>query len=309
MKFEELEQIRKELLSKHRKTFWIAATFAVLHGLLLFIHFFRFRVNGLLVIIPLFFLLLFFYAIAYIFTTIFTKNDRIKYHLAYKKYFVESSLKIIFSNIQYLPNSGFSSGVLFSTGMMRTGDIFHSNDYVSGRYNDVDFSQADVWIQDEHRDSDGNDSKVTVFRGRWMVFEFPKSFVSKMEIVQRGFRGNLVPRTANGKKIKTLQTESGFFNKNFTVYAEDGLEMFYILTPDIIQKIEDMSMNTRQKILLCFVDNKLHVGLHNNKDAFEPPKISKPLDEKVELEKVQSDIKTITNFVDSLKLDKKLFKN
>ena len=61
--------------------------------------------------------------------------------------------------------------------------------------------------------------------------------------------------------------------------------------------------------MLCFVDNKLHVGLHDNKDAFEPPSPLKKLDEKKETEKIYNELKTITDFVDFLKLDKKIFTN
>lgn len=310
MKFEELEQIRKNYTHRFMKTLAISACICLLPGILLFGSFFAVRGSGLFVILPLIFLFLFVFSISYIFATIFTKSDKAKYNDAYKTYFVDSALKKIFTDINYLHESGFSSGVLSSTGMMRTGDVYHSNDYVSGKYKDVCFSQADVCIQDEHSDSDGNTNYVTVFRGRWMVFEFPKKFISKMSIVLKGFRGNLVPRSnLNGKKIKKMQTESITFSKKFTVYAEDGLEMFYILTPDIIQRIEDIAVEGKRKIIFCFVDNKLHVGLHNNNDAFEPPRPFKPIDENVELIKIQADIKPITDFIDSLKLDKKLFKN
>lgn len=306
MKFEDLEQARQTYVDRFKKVLLMSLSVAALPSLL----FIAPMLRGGLIVFSLIFFALFAGGIAYIFTVVYTKKDRLKYTNAYKAYFVESSLRNTFTDLNYLPDSGFSRTVLSNTGMMRTGDIFHSNDYVSGKYKDVNFSQADVHIQDEHTDSDGNTSYVTIFKGRWMVFEFPKQFVSKMEIAQKGFHGNLVPRDSNrGKRIKKMETESVTFNKKFVVYAEDGFEMFYILTPDIIQRIEDIVAEGKKKILLCFIDNRLHVGLHNNKDAFEAPSARKPLDEKVELSKVQADIKPITEFIDALKLDKKLFKN
>lgn len=306
MKFEELELARKTYNNRFRKVFLISLSVTAIPSLLLVGPFFRSR----FMLFSLIFFGLLVASIAYVFTFVYTKKDKAAYINAYKKYFVENSLKNIFTDINYIHNVGFSYAVLSYTGMMRTGDVFHSNDYVSGKYKDVNFSQADVLIQDRHTDRDGNTNYVTIFKGRWMVFEFPKKFVSKMEIVQKGFRANIVPRSSkNGKKIKKAETESSTFNKKFTIYAEDGFEMFYILTPDVIQRIEDIAGEGKHKILLCFVDNKLHVGLQNNKDAFEPPSTRKPLDEKTELAKVQADIKPITDFIDTLKLDKKIFKN
>lgn len=306
MKFEDLETARQAYINRFRKVFLMSFSVAALPALL----FMAPMIRGGLVIFSLLFFFIFVGCIALVFTTIYTRKDKSKYVGAYKSYFVESSLKKFFTEINYLHDSGFSPAVLSGTGMMRTGDRFRSNDYISGKYKEVQFSQADVHIQDEHTDSDGNTNYVTIFKGRWMIFEFPKQFVSKMEIAQKGFRGNLVPRSSqNGKKIKKMDTESISFNKMFTIYAEDGFEMFYILTPDIIQRIENIASEGKRKIILCFVDNKLYVGLHNNKDAFEPPSARKSLDEKNELEKVQADIKPITDFIDTLKLDKKIFKN
>lgn len=306
MKFEDLERIRQEYLKRFRKVLLICLLVAAIPSLLFIVPILR----GGMVVFALIFSVLFVGGIAYIFTVVFTRKDKSKYVDAYKSYFVDNSLKNLFTDLNYIHTSGFSSAVLSNTGMMRTGDVYRSNDYISGKYKDVMFSQADAQIQDEYTDSDGNTHYVTIFKGRWMVFEFPKKFASQMEIVQKGFRGNLVPRNSqNGKRIAKSDTESITFNKMFNVYAEDGFEMFYILTPDIIQRIEDIASNGKRKILLCFTDNKLHVGLNDNKDAFEPPSARKPLDEKTELEKVQADIKPITEFIDTLKLDKKLFKN
>jgi hypothetical protein len=306
MKFEDLENIRQEYLKRFRKVLLICFLVVTILSLLLIIPMFR----GGMIVFTLIFFAIFVSAIAYVFTVVFTRKDKSKFIDAYKTYFVENSLKNFFTDLNYLHNSGFLHAVLSNTGMMRTGDVYQSNDYISGKYNDVMFSQADIHIQDRYTDSDGNTHYVTIFKGRWMVFEFPKKFVSQMEIVQKGFRGNLIPRNSqNGKRIEKFETESITFNKIFNVYAEDGFEMFYILTPDIIQRIEDIASNGKRKILLCFTDNKLHVGLNDNKDAFEPPSARKSLDEKVELERVQADIKPITEFIDSLKLDKKMFKN
>ena len=312
MTFKELESAREEYynLSKRvRRTcflvclipFGIFALINILssHGRFYFFSFF-----------PIIFLFIFSFVISLIISAFITRKPREKYENAYKDYFVLTSLKTIFGDVTYTPRVGLAPEVLRNTGMMSTGDRYHSNDLVVAKYKDVEFNQADVHIETEHKDSDGDTHYVTIFRGRWMTFEFPKKFAFKLEVVQKGFDGAIVPRSAkNGKRLEKIETESTTFNKMFRVYAEDGFEMFYILTPDIIARIEDMAANSNTRILLCFVDNKLHVGLHNNTDAFEAPNPKYPIDEKVECEKISKDISEIVKFVDTLKLDHNLFKN
>ena len=238
------------------------------------------------------------------------KKERINYKKAYKGYFVEQNMKKIFTDLKYDHELGIPSTVPASTGMMRTGDRYYSNDFTAGKYHDVGFSQADVTVQEEHTDSDGDSYYVTIFKGRWMVFEFPKKFAYRIEVVQKGFHAKIVPKTGpNGRKFEKQRIESTTFHKKFKIYAEDGFETFYVLDPALIDHIETLSDNCKGKLLLCFVDNKLHVGLHDNKDAFEPPSPLKKIDEQKETEKINRELKTITNFVDYLKLDKKIFTN
>lgn len=242
---------------------------------------------------------------------ILTKKDAQKYHGLYKAYFVDRNLHQIFTDVYYDHGKGMPKEVLSSTGMMRTGDIYRSNDFTSGKYKDVAFSQADVEIQEEHTDSDGNTTYVTIFKGRWMVFEFPKAFTFRMEVVQKWFNANKKPRKDPEikRKIEKISTESPTFNKKFKVYAEDGFEAYYILDPSFIDHIEKLSESHKGKLMLCFIDNKLHVAINDNKDAFEPPRPFKPINEQAENEKIYQDIKTITDYVEFLKLDRKLFKN
>ncbi len=239
-----------------------------------------------------------------------TYKDRKTYKRLYKAYFVEKTLKNIFTDLKYNHESGMPKSVLESTGMINTGDIYSSNDYTSGKYKEVSFSQADVCIQEVTTDSEGHTQYDTIFKGRWMVFEFPKSFTFRLQVVEKWFGPSRKMRKDRNikRKIERIHTESIEFDKKFKVYAEDGFEAYYILDPAFLQHIEDLSNTRKGKLMLCFIDNKLHVAIYDNKDAFEPPSPLKKLDEKSEFEKINHDIKTITDFVDFLNLDRKLFK-
>lgn len=246
-----------------------------------------------------------------ILAVIFTYKDAKLYKKLYKSYFVEQNMKQIFTDLHYNHESGMPRAVLDSTHVINTGDVYSSNDFTTGKYKDVAFSQADVTIQEESTDSDGNRHYTTIFKGRWMVFEFPKSFTFRLQVVEKWFSASrkLSKSKETKRKIERIHTESIEFDKRYKVYAEDGFEAYYILDPAFLSHIEDLGNSHKGKLMLAFIDNKLHVALNDGNDAFEPPSPFKKLDEKTESAKIHHDIKTITDFVDFLKLDRKLFKN
>ena len=74
-----------------------------------------------------------------------------------------------------------------------------------------------------------------------------------------------------------------------------------------MEKIKKLTSNISGSLLFCFIDNKLHIGIQNNKDSFEHSIFTKINAEEVTKE-ISQDIKLITNFVDELNLDNDLFR-
>lgn len=247
-----------------------------------------------------------------------TSSPRKKYSKAYKEYFVLKGLKEIFTDLNYEPESGMPYSIIADTHMMYMGDIYQSNDFISGKYKDVTFSQADVDIQEEREttDSDGNTTTyyVTIFRGRWMIFDFNKEFKANVQVAQKGFGNNKVKQRGLFSKkddnsyYQNVKMESESFNKRFNVYAQSEHEAFYILTPSLMEKIERLDDNNKGKLLLCFINNRLHIGLYDKKDSFEAPNCLFKINEEKELNRTNGDIKVITQFIDELNLDNTLFK-
>lgn len=257
----------------------------------------------------LIFVAIFVAAFTAILAAIFTHKDAKTYKKLYKAYFVEQNLRQIFTDLHYNHEQGMPKSVLQSTGMIDTGDIYTSNDFTSGKYKDVAFSQADIEIQEITTDSEGHTQHNTIFKGRWMVFEFPKPFTFRLQVVEKWFNAaHKMQKDRNLKrKIERIHTESLTFDKKYKTYAEDGFEAYYILDPNFLNRIEELGESHKGKLMLCFIDNRLHIALNDGNDAFEAPNPLKTLDEKVESAKIHQDIKTITDFVDFLKLDRKLF--
>ena len=239
------------------------------------------------------------------------QESRKKYQAAYKTYFVEKNLANTFTDLQYNHDAGLTREVLVATQMVNTGDRYSSNDLTTGKYKDVAFTQADVNIEEEHTDSDGHTYYSTLFKGRFMIYEFPKKFNFRLMVIEKGFRAARIPRknSKTGREFKKISLESSELNNMFKIYAEDDFEAFYLLDPDFIGNILELNSEHSGQIMLGFLDNKLLVGLKDGKDAFEAPGAFKDLVEVNEAAKVAREINLITNFIDKLKLDHKLFKS
>ena len=307
MTYQDVETARQDYLAKVKKQTLIA-TIAILGLLIITIIFSGATIQEATLVLIVWTFFTFITVLTII--SLLNRKLRANYHKAYKEYFIERNLRAVFSNLEYSHELGLPSSFLYNTGMINTGDRYFSNDYVRARFKNVAFCQADVRIEVEDTDSDGDTHYYTIFKGRFMVFEFPKEFNFKLALVGKKFaafkKSGRDKKT--GRKLEKFATESPTFNKLIKAYAEDGFEAFYLLDPKAIATIEDITTRYDGRVALFFCNNQLIIGLNNGKDSFEPPRPFRPIDEAKEDAKVASEIKIITDFVDSLSLNRKIFK-
>ena len=253
---------------------------------------------------------LFFIVLLLIILTVFhpSRTALAAYRDAYKTYFVQESLAEVFDNLKYDRNSGLPRLVVQE--VMTAGDRYHSNDLITAKYKDINFTQADVHTEREHRSTDSNGhtttTYTTIFKGRFLIFDFNRDFKFRLELVGKNFAGARLVRS-NKAKFGKIETESPEFSKHFTIYAQDGFEAFYILDPSFIEKLQALGEYYDDHILFGFIDKRLYVAVGDNNDSFEPPHPDKLTDEKAEINRVKSDIATIIQFVDKLTLNRYMF--
>ena len=235
-------------------------------------------------------------------------KDIARFKREYKNIFVMAALKNTFDDLFYNMRSGFSEMVIDSYGMLNTADEFSSNDYISGKYKGISFEQSDLSIEEKHetRDSDGNTKEywVNIFTGRYMIFDFNKTFKANIQVISKGFSAS---SSRWGKNYTKVKMEDEEFNKMFKVYTSMEHDAFYLLTPHFIDKIKTLYKQLNAKIMLGFLDNRLHVAIDNGEDSFEY-NVLKPINEQEINDSIIKDIKLITDFVNELNLDNDLFK-
>ena len=245
-------------------------------------------------------------------SSIILSGPKNRYVSNFKNYFVKRTLEKIFTDLQYNPNRGIPESVISGTGMMYTGDRYTTNDLISGKYKNINFMQSDVHIEEEHQstDSDGHTTTyyVTIFQGRWMIFDFNKTFKANVEVCEKGFSGNQANTLFGKSKYQKVKMESEEFNKKFRVYAQDPHEAFYIITPSLMEKIKRLEAANKGKLFLGFCNNQLHVGIHDGSDSFEPGSCFSKINEEEVMNRMSTDVSKITMFVDELQLDNDLFR-
>ena len=258
-----------------------------------------------------FFITVFIMAIRMFIKYIFLNKQITEFNNDFKNKYVLSSLNKIFTDLKYFPDKGLDYGVIANTRMMDMGDRYSSNDYFEGKYKNVNVKQADVHIEEEQQttDSDGHTTTtwVTIFEGKWMIFDFNKTFTANVQVSQKGFGNSRVNNWGEKNRYKKVEMEDAEFNKMFRIYAQNEHDVFYILTPSLMEKIKNLARTVSGKLLLCFINNELHIGLYNYKDSFEHS-VYKKIDEEKINDDISKEIKIITNFVDELDLDNSLFR-
>lgn len=238
---------------------------------------------------------------------IFAHKDVQKFKDAYKQTIILELFKSLFDDINYIPDHGITREILDGTNMIDTGDNFYSDDYISAKYKNVSFEFSDVTIEEEYTDSDGDKHTTTIFEGQWYIFDFNKPFKADLQVCEKGFRNAKRGSFFGPNKFSKVELEDIDFNKEFNVYAQNSFDAFYVLTPGTMEKIKELNNKVNGKMLFCFINKKLHVGLHSGKNLFEPS-LYKKIDIEKNHKQAKEEIQMITHFVDVLDLDNNLFR-
>jgi len=205
-------------------------------------------------------------------------------------------------NGKFDPNYGLSQGQVYASEFLKRADRFHSEDFLSGSMDGVEFISSDVKLEERHVRQTKNGQEVyyeTYFLGRLFKFEFNKAFDGYLQVLE----GN---RPTVNRKYTKVKLESIQFNKKFKTYATNDNTAFYVLTPHLMEALLSFEENNKGKIYFSFIGSKLYLGINNFKDTFEL-KMFKVLDES-SFEEFKRELYVIKEVVTELKLNNNIFK-
>lgn len=200
------------------------------------------------------------------------------------------------------PNMGLDMNTVYNTEFLQRADRSHTEDYLSGKIDGVEFISSDVRLEERHVEHTKNGTRtyyVTYFLGRIFEFEFNKSFEGYLQVLEGA-------RPQSRRKFNKVKLESVVFNKKFKTYATNDHTAFYVLTPHLMEALLSFEQNNKGKIYFSFIDSKLYLGINNFKDTFEL-KMFKELNES-SFEEFKKELFVIKEVVSELKLNNNIFK-
>lgn len=114
--------------------------------------------------------------------------------------------------------------------------------------------------------------------------------------------GNAVEKSAGAMgDMQAIKLESSAFAKQFEAFGTDQVEARFILTPDVMDALTQLSQRYHaQEIGIVFENNSATLCLHAS-DKFEPQSCLVPLDQKSRFIQFVNDLAVIMDLVDTLR--------
>lgn len=209
----------------------------------------------------------------------------------FKDEVVKKELDAAFSNAVFNPDHGWPMHFIQSLGLFKEFNLYDSDDYIAGHYNNLPFEQADINLVEEHEESywDSEDNcyrtrtvRTSIFHGRLIAFDFEDQFPTDLRILSTSFGGmqytastevmvggKTTVKSARIAGWQNIETESVDFTRAFHSFAIDAGTALVMLTPQIILHILDVQASLGMPIALYFKANKLYIFLRTGGRTFE----------------------------------------
>lgn len=224
----------------------------------------------------------------------------------FKKDITSNIIKEIFPNADYRPDEYISRADYDEIGLRR-GMYFQGGDLLYAKTKgNRKFRVCEINTYDRIKTGKTH-SRVTIFQGTIISFEYPKKFSTPVAIQKKGFKGAGSLKTWGEHKIETENVE---FNKKFKIHAKDDETAFYICTPKFMERMLELSKIYKWGMLISFKDRWVHIALPKV-DLFKAPLFGSKNPKKLSKfsEKTKNDLNRIDDFINELEIDSKLFSN
>jgi hypothetical protein len=229
-------------------------------------------------------------------------NEFMKVKRRFKHEFLIDIIKAALPDTTYIPEQGLAEHEVYQTEFLKRADRYHSEDLMYGKIEDVEFRASDVKLEERHVQQTKNGTRVyyvAYFLGRVFHFTFNKPFEGFLQVLESG-------SPLSNRGYKKVQMESVDFNKKFKTFSTNDLSAFYVLTPDIMERIMELEKTHPGRIGFSFTGENLYIAINNNKDTFEL-KMFKPVDDQM-VDEFKKDLVAVKEIVLLLKLNSKIFK-
>ena len=202
----------------------------------------------------------------------------------------------LFDSYEFLPECRLSDEIIHSVAIPGLTDYntVSGNDYTKGVFHGLNFLMSDIHLTDVHEytDAEGNErSEVKErFNGLWFVCDFAKQIDSTITVS---------PRTRFSLK-KGIALESEQFCRKMLVESDSEHDVFYVLTPSLMEHILTSMEQMKCRMYFCFTQQgQVHI-LADRGNALEVDMASEQAEQLHE--QFSQQLRQVTDIIDQLRL-------
>ena len=222
-------------------------------------------------------------------------DSRNQFKSLYKFFLVKRLIKKSFFNSKYNAYSGFTKEEAELFGIVDKCDYIHAEDYLKAEYNGIIFEHSDVWV--DKRDYEGH--SVRAFSGMFMSFDYPEKNIYEMQLYSKRFSHRQY--STNQMMNFKVNMENVKFNKVCDVYTPEAQDAFYILTPQLMERLTGL-FSRFSELAIHFYLGRVYVAYKKgNQDSFDTKSVFTKLSRKMEVEKIQQDIDDIKAIIEAVR--------
>lgn len=232
-------------------------------------------------------------------------SEKNKMKKSFKTNVVKKIIEDTIEDAVYMPESGVSLETFLETKMVKRPDRYHSEDFISGVYNNVKFISSDVKLEERHTTTDSNGHTTTTyetyFKGKFVRIDLIRDLPLVVQVIEKQFLNFKITR------LEKVETESIEFNKKFKTYATSEQDAFYVLTPQIQEKLLELERKFPGTIQYSFQNGYLYTYINSSQDEFEI-NFSKPIDEKL-ISRIKTEATLPCMIINEFRLDQDKWTN
>ncbi len=193
-----------------------------------------------------------------------------RFNICFKSRYVLQTLKEVpeFSDLSYESAQGqFSFQELSEIGVVPMGEqsLFRTTDRLEGKLGKVAFRSGNITTA-EPSASRRQTTPTELFNGQILAFSlFDDRKISEGRL-------QVLPEKASKqmrREAHRVETENMAFNARFSVYTQDEHNAFYILTPQVIERIMEFAEAAGENVFLVFEGPCLYVGVQQFRQPFD----------------------------------------
>jgi hypothetical protein len=222
---------------------------------------------------------------------------------------------MVHPSLQYDQHDCISSAEFESCGMFISPDRYTGQDLITGQIGATDIRFSAVFAEEEYEvtdtetdtDSDGNTTTRTVtrteyrtiFSGMFFSADFNKNFKGRT-VVMSGAPGFWSKRASS-----SVALEDPRFNDPFHVSSSDQVEVRYILTPNLMERLVSLKARFGGGSM-AFYDGRVCIALPLPYGLFNPC-LDNPLTDTAHIKEVLKQFRRIIGVVDDLDLNTRIW--